>query len=337
MCRQAQKYRKFNLDKLNTDFFPKDIYNWSIDNYKYFYDINVNIDNKLSIAIKSISSSVDAEILEFIKIIDFFKLFFNGNYKINIIYLPTSFKKKWNTIDKLSPININSGVTISNHNTKHYTIIIFRKEESFKVLIHELLHVYIFKCPKKLYNPLIEESIIEAWATILNCHRLLSNIQNKNFYIPKKRITGLVDTNSTNYDLTVYNEIFKSEIFKNEQEFSTKQTYKLLTSNADLHYNSPTYFYYIVKSAMICNPQKFLQHYFLTEIIDKCILCYVTEFINKDFRNKLMNITEINNSKSMSMRMSKYGDCLTLKILRKKKHDKNSSAALVVRTWSPAH
>tara|TARA_B100002052_G_C15878173_1_gene597956 strand:- start:795 stop:1775 length:981 start_codon:yes stop_codon:yes gene_type:complete len=318
MCRQGQKIRKFNLDKLNTDFFPKDIYNWCIDNYKYFYDINVNIDNKLSIAIKSISLSVDAEILEFIKIINFFQLFFNKNYKIHIIYLPTSFKKIWNKLDKLSPININSGVTISNHNTKQSTIIIFRKEESFKVLIHELLHVYIFKCPKKLYNPLIEESIIETWATILNCHRLLCNIQKTNFYIPNK-VTGSVDTNPTNYDLTIYNEIFKSEVFKNEQEFSTKQTYKLLTSNAELHYNSPTFFYYIIKSAMICNPHKFLQYYFLTEIIDKCILCPITDFINKDFRNKLLNITEINNSKRMSMRMSKYGDCLTLRKLQKKK------------------
>jgi len=318
MCRQGQKIRKFNLDKLNTEFFPKDIYNWCIDNYKYFYDINANIDNKLSIAIKSISLSVDAEILEFIKIINFFKLFFNKNYKIHIIYLPTSFKKNWNKLDKLSPININSGVTISNHKTKQSTIIIFRKEESFKVLIHELLHVYIFKCPKKLYNPLIEESIIETWATILNCHRLLCNIQKTNFYIPNK-ITGSVDTNQTNYDLTIYNEIFKSEVFKNEQEFSTKQTYKLLTSNAELHYNSPTFFYYIIKSAMICNPHKFLQYCFLTEIIDKCILYHITDFIDKDFRNKLVNITEINNSKRMSMRMSKYGDCLTLRKLQKKK------------------
>jgi len=292
-------YRKFELE-YSENFFPKSIYEWCKFNYKNYYDININSHTKLSVALtsNSISSSspLYGDILEFIKIIKSFKLFFKKNYKLHIFYLPTSFKKKWNKKDKLSSININSGFTSSNFcENDQSSITIFRKEESFKVLIHELLHIYILRCKNKLYNPLVDESIIEAWATILNCHRILSN--SEELFIPKNEIT--------------YNNIFKSKIFKDEQNFSIQQTHKLLTSNLELYSNSAAFFYYIIKSSILCNPKTFIKQYFLTEIINKCIKFNVSDYLdNNEFINKLTNVIKLNNS---SMKMTLYGDYITKK------------------------
>ena len=317
-----KKYIKYNLKNINTKFLPKNIYKWSNDNYQYFYNITINEYTQLSIAIidKSEILFLNKEIQEFIKIIKGFQLFFKENYNNHIIFLPTSFKKLWNKTDTISPININSGLTISKYdqinNIKNSTIIIFRKEECFKVLIHELLHVYILKCQNKLYYPLIEESIIETWATILNCHRLLSN----DFYIINQ--------------FKIFNKIFINQIFIDERNFSLKQAYQLLINNADLQHTSSTYYYYIVKSAMLCNPIKFIKKFSWNEVINKCFQFHISDFMNNNiFINKIINIHKTNNvnsknnenSENISLRMSKYGDYFSKKKYSTKTKKKRSN------------
>lgn len=50
------------------------------------------------------------------------------------------FPKKKNEI--LAPVNVNSGVTFWQQGTTKKHVIVFRKEEVFKVLVHELIHAY---------------------------------------------------------------------------------------------------------------------------------------------------------------------------------------------------
>lgn len=102
------------------------------------------------------------------------------NSKPTIIYAATPFKKvvpnKGNIVDVE---NVNSGFS-----TNQYSVV-YREEEALKVLVHELFHQYQTDCgfdchfskhPVKYVNPdskdrdlLVNESLVETLATIVNC------------------------------------------------------------------------------------------------------------------------------------------------------------------------
>ena len=115
---------------------------------------------------------------------------------VNIQLYDTPFKKKLPCLDcqkKLSSININSGLSYDNN------IIIYRKEELLKVLIHEMIHILDIDVKyennhnkKKILNKLcintllINESYVETWANILNIYLTLkenNKIVNNETYI----------------------------------------------------------------------------------------------------------------------------------------------------------
>jgi hypothetical protein len=102
--------------------------------------------------------------------------------KILNIYLYMINSKKVIDHNILDSININSGY--SNCCTKTSSIVIFRKEEWFKLLIHETMHSFGLdfcqidtsqyeKSLQKLFNVncelLFYESYCEFWAMIMNC------------------------------------------------------------------------------------------------------------------------------------------------------------------------
>ena len=107
---------------------------------------------------------------------------------INIEIYNTPFKKKLpcrNYCKNLSSININSGLSYSNN------IIIYRKEELLKVLIHEIIHILDIDVKYENYNDkkkilnklcindlLINESYVETWAVLINIYLKLK-INNK--------------------------------------------------------------------------------------------------------------------------------------------------------------
>ena len=123
---------------------------------------------------------------------DITKIYIN----VNIEIYDTPFKKKLPCIDcnkKLSSININSGLSYENN------IIIYRKEELLKVLIHEMIHILDIDIKyennnnkKKILNKLcinnllINESYVESWANIINIYLTLkenNEIVNNEEYI----------------------------------------------------------------------------------------------------------------------------------------------------------
>jgi hypothetical protein len=118
-------------------FIPLDIQQWiethSLLHFQYYFlnfQINIFVQNK-----NDIPST---------KLINFILSFFNkwtnsSNTDSKILYFILSKQQKLKPNEKgkiLTPININSGFTYGNQ------LVVFRKEEFFKVLIHELIHLY---------------------------------------------------------------------------------------------------------------------------------------------------------------------------------------------------
>jgi hypothetical protein len=77
-------------------------------------------------------------VIKAVKILSFLKYLNIRNRTIRVHYANTSFKKKFPNYAILGPHSVNSGVTT--HFLDEAVIIIYREEESDKVLLHELVH-----------------------------------------------------------------------------------------------------------------------------------------------------------------------------------------------------
>lgn len=299
-------FKQFSLKYLDGFFLPKIIKTWCSENF--IYDFVTKIDDKtiLSIGCKDNNiNNIPSSINNKIQIIRSMIKNFPNEKNLHIRYLPTPFKKTWNSIDKLDTINVNSGLTI--YTEKTIVVIVFREEESFKVLIHELIHALELHCVhngtiiNELNNDEMDESIVETWALILNLNR----INNKMFSIPQNE--------------EEINHLFKTELFKNEKEFCLLQSAKILRehecNNTGLECSKPIpsqpaiYSYYILKSAFICNPYEFIKDFWIKNM--KNCKSVSNDTINKYIYNEnfIKEIEKRWNLKSNNtMRMTKYGD-----------------------------
>ena len=120
---------------------------------------------------------------------------------VNIDIYDTPFKKHLPCMDcekKLTSININSGLSYDNN------IIIYRKEELLKVLVHEMIHIldidvkYENDNHKKIIlnklcvnSLLINESYVETWANILNIY--LTLIENNRVVTNEEYIKNFIE------------------------------------------------------------------------------------------------------------------------------------------------
>jgi len=291
-------------DSDNT-FMPKKIKEWCLSTYKYYYNIDINKKTKLLVATKQKSIPDTAEMLKIIK--GFRESFPKSNLGVIITYLPTPFKKKWNGIDQLKSDHVNSGY--SSINKTNNEILIFRKEESNKVLIHELIHALHLHCVYDStiggdYNGRPDESIVETWAIIVNCLRFKA-APNGRLHISHKP--------------SDYEKLFRGEIFKHELVFSLKQAAKLFrahecTIDTGICYKKwnkipAIFYYYIVKAAFLCDPNRFVNDFNWNKI-QKC-RSIPLHLINSYLENPVFiaGIKQYFNRKHTdSMRMSKYGD-----------------------------
>jgi hypothetical protein len=286
-------------------FMPTQIKEWCLSTYKYYYCIDIDKKTKFLIATKQKRIPDTNQMLKIIK--GFRESFTKSNLEITITYLPTPFKKIWNGIDKLTSDNVNSGY--SSINKTNNEILIFRKEESNKVLIHELIHALHLHCVydstiRGDYNGKPDESIVETWAIIVNCLRF------------KPSTPGRLRISNKSSD---YEKLFRGEIFKNELDFSLKQAAKLLrahecTIDTGICYKTwnkipATFYYYIVKASFLCDPNRFVNEFSWNKI-QKC-RTIPFNIINSYLQNPVFiaGIKQHFNKKyNDSMRMSKYGD-----------------------------
>jgi hypothetical protein len=139
-----------------------------------------------------------------------------ANHKKDIINITIyDISRKKNLPERYKPIeskHINSGYTFMNSDTQSTNIVIYRNQELFKVLTHELLHFFnviphshelqtLFqKRFESVANTInVNEALVEVNALILNC-MIVSKLKNRDL----------------------------QELLKNEYEFSKTQVSKLL-------------------------------------------------------------------------------------------------------------
>lgn len=79
--------------------------------------------------------------LNMIYMLSIMELYSKKNIKIAIYFYPTNFKKIWNN-NLLTPDIINSGFTSFSNNDSY--IVIYRKEEYNRLLLHEMIHYLSF-------------------------------------------------------------------------------------------------------------------------------------------------------------------------------------------------
>lgn len=164
-------------------FTSKEIKTYIKINLKYAYELTFENNKIIYFAKKAITSEPNKIIIHMFTIIKLLKELFNRDNSQKVIYFETNQKKKFPKKNKtiLGPNEINSGLTsIDLH--KNGDIILFRREEVLKVLIHELIHSnlvdskLIFSKQLKTfsnlfcvnYNILLNEAFTESFATLIN-------------------------------------------------------------------------------------------------------------------------------------------------------------------------
>lgn len=116
----------------------------------------------------------------------------SGN-TLTIDIVLSKYQKKLSKSDVIDQYNVNSGVTSFDHSRQTINILVFRREEVAKVLIHEIIHAMRVDDPKPVHivsNSVstffganmylnVNESFTEAYACMLNI-ALASLVQKKN-------------------------------------------------------------------------------------------------------------------------------------------------------------
>jgi len=247
---------------IKTDIFNLKIY---YEFQLYTEDI-IKIYNNINVIIKWISNLTKS----------------NKRY-LNIYIILSPIKKYINHNDKiLSPYNVNSGVS----STKDDILCVWRYEDIYKVLIHELIHYYDLdiKYDKRLneilnvklgqnnYPVLINESITELLALFyhtifityhINYYNLLSSFKKLLLYEIMFSWLQLYKI-SKHYNITSFNDYYKSNQFNQ-------------TSNV--------FSYYILKCFYTFNIFDNITNLILTCSVDQCnyIIQYTNIINNSNF------------------------------------------------------
>lgn len=279
--------KAFLLNIEESIFMPVEIVDYihAYINYSFQYIIKINnciIEINFFTTINDVSEITKTRIylknyLKFLKSWLFLCVFYsNGNYESMKfdIYL-TPFVKKIHNLSKfkndLSSIHVNSGYTYTNPINNNKGVVIFRKEEWFKVFLHESMHAFSldfhniniknyqtimksqFNCIKSDFN--INESYCEFWANVMNlCYYSYGycNENYKNFVLSFElniKLEQLFSIMQANKILSFYDLTFDMVI-------SDKENNCLNTLYKE---NTNVFSYYIIKSILLFNYEKVFQ------------------------------------------------------------------------------
>lgn len=252
-------------------------------------------------------------------IIEIIKKLFNRKYSQKIIFFETDKKKEFsnnNKIEILNSNNINTAFTVIEYNNKNGYILLFRKEECIKVLIHELIHsnlidellIYSKKSKdfKDLfcsnYKVLLNEGVTETLACILNIF-ILSILQNKSLKDLDKMFEK--EYEYSNYICSkiksYYNIQHIKDIIKNKNNNKECITYFPQYTNV--------FSYYFLKNILLTNHlefgnlyQKYNENY---KINDEKFIEKIIKLLIKDMDNIDKRLYKVND-KNKSLKMSYY-------------------------------
>jgi len=251
---------------------------------------------------------------------DFCDIYKNTNIKL----YDTPFKKslpckKHSMCNKsIGPDNVNSGYNYLNN------IVIYRKEEIKKLLIHEMIHLldidikyeddkikslFVKKiCNKNTREFLLNESYVETWACIINIFltQYESNVYKKNH----------------KYDFKLYLERFKKEKMASLY-YGSKilHYYNFNTLQSVLKKNNKCSSMFIEDTNVFC--------YFIIKMIN---LFYINKFLELFFKHQRLNKkynykTYVQFVDSHFLLMDKYVT-KTIKIIKKNKNNNNTTLHL---------
>lgn len=257
-------FNKMTILNANS-FISKHIIDWVIDNKDKFYNI-ILTDGKSIISLYCLNKyEVDYESITCVtRILIFVRGMSKSKKSCNVIIILSPFKKLLNASEILGPDNCNSGVT----SDEEY-ILIWRKEEMFKVLIHELIHFYkldfsdiIFKksyenkiksydnsisskhCVKNVNDQIIfNEAYCETLATLINC--IIYSIHNNSNL---KKTINIEIQHSIKQTAKILNHFN----FKSADDFFDNDS-----CSVKLMESTNVFAYYIIKSQLLYNYKKF--------------------------------------------------------------------------------
>jgi hypothetical protein len=256
-------HSKLHINKIDqpelitSDFIDKEYTEYILNKLKYNYSITINY-KQLVINFNYYSITDKLTMKYFNDIIEHIILFhsiFGGNInEVNLVIYDTPFKKKIIKNKFVTPKNINSAYSIPF--TKQ--IVIFRKEELKKVLIHELLHIFQFQIRETnescgmfcdLYSIktepfLVNEAIVELYAIIYNSIILVLDLYKK---LNKARIIEALNI-ELEFNLYQTAKVLKHSKFNNLDEFLCKCTSKNI-----LEIKTNLVSYIIIKTLILFN------------------------------------------------------------------------------------
>ena len=269
------KLTNFKVNNLiETKFIPSKIKTYIKEKIKYKYDIKYNyFNNIIRLEYYSSNNSIQTEVFEIIiRRIIFMMKISNVHKNLNVQIYDTPFKKKFNCNNShkcgnLNHNNVNSGLSYANN------VIIFRKEEYLKLLIHEVIHALDIDYKYETYddqepllnlfnvnteNLLINESYVETWAILINIYLVLFekktykkgkiNLDLFKKYLKMEITHGLIQSAKlcNYYNIDNFNEMFYNEKIKNNKLY-------LDTVN--------TFSYHIIKTLNLYNIKNFLKNF----------------------------------------------------------------------------
>jgi len=220
-------------------YLNKEIYDQCINKYKNtnFYSYKI-IYNNCDINIYSSDKLTNKFILYFFIILEYLKC--KESFNIYLFFLDIKKQLPSDINVPIDTINVNSGLNISNDYDLN-NIIIYRKEELFKVLIHEIHHAL------KYYNDYkYTEAFCEAHARIYNFI----------FYIIKFEIT---------------NENIINAMYNRECQFNRNINYKIYIFNLDKSNNKTNVVQYYFISTYLMMNLNLLNNKFITFNINDSI------------------------------------------------------------------
>lgn len=267
---KLQDVKKTNL--IDSKFIPEKIVDYITENIKYKYVISYNYKNNI-IYIEYYCSKKRKNIDLFKTIVKrvIFMMMISNTYKsLNIEIYDTPFKKEFHCNNhkkcgKLSHNNVNSGLSYLNN------IVIFRREEMLKLLIHELIHALdidnkyeTIKDKEKLLklynlnhsNLLVNESYVETWAIIINIFLVLYE---KDIHKMKENNINLFRKYIKKEIVHSFQQCSKLCIFYNIDDFN--KIYRENKKSIEYVDGVNTFSYHIIKTINLNNINNFIKNF----------------------------------------------------------------------------
>jgi hypothetical protein len=336
----------------NSDYISETVIKYIKSHLTKYYLIEYD-NNIIYYFVKSPTKKINKDINELCRLIYTMKILFNRTNKNNkqiLYYFPTPLKKRINSNTHILGVNeCNTGYS---HLESLYekkkdihcchsngNIYIFRKEEHYKVLIHELIHScykdrdMILSDENELFSKnfcinqqiLLNESYTETIATILNLfylHIILYNNKSKSKINNKSQnknknmnILELMYINETKYSFYTMAKILNFYKINSINDFTKYSNQK--GCNTVFLQETNVFSYYIVKPLLLYNISKFSD--FLKKYTDNfsvvskdCVKYFSKMILNiihddKKIQNIIkMLLLKFKNCKNKSLRLTLY-------------------------------